>query len=942
MAEAKVVITGDSSGAQKALGGVSKKSSDFKDSLKKAGKSMSKIGGSMTKMVTGPIVALGTGIFSLAVKTGNYADSVLDLNAATGLSTESIQKYQAIAQRAGTNTDAFTNAAQRLTAQMARGAEGSADLRVAAEQLGLSFEEIKEASPDDRMRMLMQALSDVEDEGQRATLGTRLLRGSYEELAPILAMTEEEMGKVVKQATETGKIMDGGALKGANDFRMSLDELKQEFTGLFRTIATDLMPVLNGLMPIVKESLVPAIRNFAENIGRLTNWFSNLEAETQKMIIKITAFVAALGPTLLILGKITIAVGALVPVLVKLGTYIISTLIPAIAGISAPVWITIGAVAAFIAIGTQVYRHWEQVSNSLSATWELIKASVVSLVSSVRLNFTRMKATILEIVDDIVDKLSVLEKLPFGVGEKFAGLADVVGDSAEKARADVDRLAEEAETNGQRVGNAMSGAGEAFSELGSAIGEDVKAVVSRMKLMASGTGKELDHQTEIVEEEQKEQSTVTLNENDYRVEVTEEAEEKQTEITEEEAEKRTDLKEKLEKRWNDKLFKLTADRLEQLDAELKAELANAEELGANKTDIVEYYAIKRQEILDKELEDEEKREKKRVQKLEKFQKEWSDTLFKATADNLELLENEKNQAIAKAEELGADKTDILAYYAIKEQKIIDQRNKETEKKRKKENKAEKAAAKEKEKIRTDYEQSWTDKLFKQTATRSQILEKEKQEAIKKAEKLGSDTTAIIEYYAKEQQKIRDKSLKQKEEIAKQEEKILQSTAESWANSYINIVDSVVSGNKTIKEALKDALIAFVTSLQKQVLAVQIAEQAKALMMAPLSFGATLAAIPSILAATAPAMIGFEAVKAGIRGLAEGGNLLSSGSVLVGERGPELLNLPRGARVTPLEHPSINSRAINITITGNKIDSSMDINRIGDQLVRKIRRAGVAI
>jgi hypothetical protein len=38
----------------------------------------------------------------------------------------------------------------------------------------------------------------------------------------------------------------------------------------------------------------------------------------------------------------------------------------------------------------------------------------------------------------------------------------------------------------------------------------------------------------------------------------------------------------------------------------------------------------------------------------------------------------------------------------------------------------------------------------------------------------------------------------------------------------------------------------------------------------------------------------------IPGLWEGGNILRSGSVLVGERGPEILNLPRGASVEPLD------------------------------------------
>lgn len=47
-------------------------------------------------------------------------------------------------------------------------------------------------------------------------------------------------------------------------------------------------------------------------------------------------------------------------------------------------------------------------------------------------------------------------------------------------------------------------------------------------------------------------------------------------------------------------------------------------------------------------------------------------------------------------------------------------------------------------------------------------------------------------------------------------------------------------------------------------------------------------------------------------LAEGGTALSGGAALVGEEGPELLNMPRGARVTPLPGENSATRTANIT------------------------------
>lgn len=58
----------------------------------------------------------------------------------------------------------------------------------------------------------------------------------------------------------------------------------------------------------------------------------------------------------------------------------------------------------------------------------------------------------------------------------------------------------------------------------------------------------------------------------------------------------------------------------------------------------------------------------------------------------------------------------------------------------------------------------------------------------------------------------------------------------------------------------------------------------------------------------------------IPGLARGGVVTRSGSVLVGEAGPEILNLPRGASVIPLDHPS----------------AGMDYDRLAEALARHMK------
>jgi hypothetical protein len=74
------------------------------------------------------------------------------------------------------------------------------------------------------------------------------------------------------------------------------------------------------------------------------------------------------------------------------------------------------------------------------------------------------------------------------------------------------------------------------------------------------------------------------------------------------------------------------------------------------------------------------------------------------------------------------------------------------------------------------------------------------------------------------------------------------------------------------------------------------------------------------------------------GLAAGGTLLSSGGVIVGEFGPELMNLPRGASVTPNIPRRMDGGGqtiINIQVQAGLVSSP---DQVGQQIIEAIRRA----
>jgi phage-related minor tail protein len=72
-------------------------------------------------------------------------------------------------------------------------------------------------------------------------------------------------------------------------------------------------------------------------------------------------------------------------------------------------------------------------------------------------------------------------------------------------------------------------------------------------------------------------------------------------------------------------------------------------------------------------------------------------------------------------------------------------------------------------------------------------------------------------------------------------------------------------------------------------------------------------------------------------LAEGGTVIRKGTVMVGEEGPELLNLPRGARVTPLDKVGGD---IVININDAKILNNRDASLLAERIVSVLKLNGI--
>lgn len=138
-----------------------------------------------------------------------------------------------------------------------------------------------------------------------------------------------------------------------------------------------------------------------------------------------------------------------------------------------------------------------------------------------------------------------------------------------------------------------------------------------------------------------------------------------------------------------------------------------------------------------------------------------------------------------------------------------------------------------------------------------------------------------------------------------------SRAKSFATKFVGAFRSIPNGIKSILNKIIDAFNGMIRGLNR--FRISIPDWVPGL--GGKSFSINIPTIPA---------------------LAKGGNIERSGRVLVGEAGPEILDLPRGARVTPLDHPSVSGteeKQITINISGNTFRDRSDIDYLVSELNR---------
>jgi hypothetical protein len=613
---------------EKDLKKIDKQSRKLQKEIGRLGRKVSDVGKVLTKAFTAPLLAMAAGVGVLAVKTGEYADKLLDLEQITGLTTTKLQEYEHVAREAGVSFEGFVGIISKFQGRMPQLIDGQGRAAETMDELGVSIKNsdgsiknINNLFPE-----LLEKLHSVDDITQRNALAQQLFGRTMADLAPILSLSAEEIANITAEAHDMGLILDKEAIDKANKFRISMEKLKARITGAGRELALGFIPIIrDDLMPLIKDTVIPLFQKVANKVKAVFEWYGNLSQQSKRTVKGFILLAVVIGPTIILVGKLIAASKVLVGLFVMLKTGTLS-LAGAMTALKGSVMGVTLLVIALVALGWYWYSQWDTLSVQLKAIWAKIELAFMKGVHAIDVLINNM----------IINLIKAYSKIPFISSKTVESLKKVQIALLKNNAASYASIGAQ-----QRYVNNLNSQAEAN-----------EGFVETLK-KAIDSGKEV------------------LGLKDKTIKKT-----KAQISAEKEQAKLTDAAEEKRKNFNkgilDQTEKFGADKFKLLELERVKAVAEAEKLKADVFAVEELYTEKKEKLL---ADDEKIRSE--------YDARTKEQIGKLTLTKLELLELERESAVQAAFDKNADTLAVAELYVLKEQELRDQIRKENSAKDKK-------------------------------------------------------------------------------------------------------------------------------------------------------------------------------------------------------------------------------------------------------------------
>ena len=338
----------------------------YEDELSKSNVALQVIAGTSkevaekTKALSAAAAGVGGALLGNAIKAAGAADDLNALAQQTGLSVEELQKMQYAADVVDVSVESMTGSLAKMIKQVSSGGKAFDKLGVAIKDENGNLRDSTEIWYD-----TLEALSKIENETERDALSMEIFGKSAMDLAGIVDDGGEALKELGQEAEDLGLIMSQDMVDDANEMQDAIDKMKGRVSQAFLKMGSSLA-----------TSLVPMMEKVLNAVTKVVQWFSELDGDTQKLILTILGLVAAISPLAGLISNIT---------------NIVSGLSSAFKFFTSPAGLAVAAIAALIAIGVKLYQNWDTIKQKLTDLKNKLKSDWQQIVDFVKKQVDKLK-----------------------------------------------------------------------------------------------------------------------------------------------------------------------------------------------------------------------------------------------------------------------------------------------------------------------------------------------------------------------------------------------------------------------------------------------------------------------------------------------------------------------------------------------------------------------
>lgn len=222
------------------------------EGMQKSMNSMGSLNASSVK-IAGGFVALAVAIakvekalIQMTRESAEAADDIVTLSSVTGMSTDSIQELNYMADLTDVSLDRIRDSLKETTNKMQEAATGTGDAYEAYNKLGVKITDVdgQLRSAEDVFYDTIDALGEMKNKTERDALAMDLMSESAQELNPLIEIGSDGLKQYAQEAHSMGYVLDNEALTALTEVDDAYQRLQKSQEGAKNQLSAEFAPYL--------------------------------------------------------------------------------------------------------------------------------------------------------------------------------------------------------------------------------------------------------------------------------------------------------------------------------------------------------------------------------------------------------------------------------------------------------------------------------------------------------------------------------------------------------------------------------------------------------------------------------------------------------------------------------------------------------------------------